>query len=242
MGISSTTTFSMASAGAEAVLEHGAGVQVAQLGLDERAQVAGGAVLHLEDQVELIVVLDDHARTHLSGGNRHREELLTGVRSTREREWALGLFLILAYSRVGRGSANSRVLPINKSWLPRPGSARAGSRRALKRTPGAGGGLRNVPSLHARHHGPGVVDAKDVVSLVDEHVVAGKKIFPQQPIGAQNPVPAHFSCCRPGQPGWWPRDRRLRTDRVSSTTPVPESWRPRLSRFPSVADGDPRPA
>jgi hypothetical protein len=29
-------------------------------------------VLHLEDQVQRVVVLDDHARTHLSGGNRHK--------------------------------------------------------------------------------------------------------------------------------------------------------------------------
>ena len=54
------------------MLEHGAGPQVAQFGLDEGAQVAGRAVLHLEDQMQLVVVLDDHARTHLSGGNRHR--------------------------------------------------------------------------------------------------------------------------------------------------------------------------
>ena len=58
--------------GAEAVLEHGAGADVAQLGLDEGAQVAGRAVLDLEDQVQLVVVLDDHAGTHLSGGNRHK--------------------------------------------------------------------------------------------------------------------------------------------------------------------------
>ena len=58
--------------GAEAVLEHGAGAEVAQLGLDERAQVAGCTVLDLENQVQLVVVLDDHAGTHLSGGNRHK--------------------------------------------------------------------------------------------------------------------------------------------------------------------------
>jgi hypothetical protein len=28
-------------------------------------------VLHAEDGVQFIVVLDDHARTHLGGGNRH---------------------------------------------------------------------------------------------------------------------------------------------------------------------------
>ena len=55
------------------MLEHGAGAQVAQLGLDEGAQVAGGPVLHAEDGVQIVVVLDDHARTHLGGGNRHNE-------------------------------------------------------------------------------------------------------------------------------------------------------------------------
>ena len=50
-------------AGAEAVLEHGAGAQIAQLGLDERPQVAGGAMLDAEDRVQIVVVLDDHART-----------------------------------------------------------------------------------------------------------------------------------------------------------------------------------
>jgi hypothetical protein len=29
-------------------------------------------VLHREDKVELIVVLDKHARAHLRGGNRHK--------------------------------------------------------------------------------------------------------------------------------------------------------------------------
>ena len=58
--------------GAEAVLEHGAGLQVAQLGLDEGAKIAGRAVLDLEDRVQLVIVFDDHARTKLSGGNRHK--------------------------------------------------------------------------------------------------------------------------------------------------------------------------
>ena len=35
--------------GTEAVLEHGTSAQVAQLGLDESAQVAGGAVLDAEN-------------------------------------------------------------------------------------------------------------------------------------------------------------------------------------------------
>ena len=61
------------------MLEHGAGFEVAQLGLDEGAQVAGRAVLDLEDHVQLVVVLDDHARTKLSGGNRHKSvQLLAG--------------------------------------------------------------------------------------------------------------------------------------------------------------------
>jgi hypothetical protein len=29
-------------------------------------------MLDLENQVKLVVVLDDHAGTHLSGGNRHK--------------------------------------------------------------------------------------------------------------------------------------------------------------------------
>ncbi len=63
-------------AGAEAVLEHGAGAQVAQLGLDEGAQVAGGAVLHAEHRMQIVVVLDDHAGTHLCGWNRHADNSL----------------------------------------------------------------------------------------------------------------------------------------------------------------------
>ncbi len=58
--------------GAEAVLEHGAGFEVAQFGLDEGAKVAGRAVLDFEDRVKLVVMLDDHARAELGGGNRHR--------------------------------------------------------------------------------------------------------------------------------------------------------------------------
>src|SRR6185312_6293458 len=58
---------------AEALHEHGSRADVPQLGLDEGAQVAGRAVLHRKHQVEVVVVLDDHARTHLGGGNRHRK-------------------------------------------------------------------------------------------------------------------------------------------------------------------------
>ncbi len=54
------------------MLKHGPGADVAQFGLDESAQIAGGAVFHLENQVQLVIVLDDHAGTHLRGGNRHR--------------------------------------------------------------------------------------------------------------------------------------------------------------------------
>jgi hypothetical protein len=55
----------------EAVLEHGSGTQVAQLGLDKGAQVAGRAVLDGEYGVQIIVVLDDHAGTQLGGRDRH---------------------------------------------------------------------------------------------------------------------------------------------------------------------------
>src|SRR5580698_5893279 len=55
------------------MLEHGAGTQIAELGLDERAQVSRGPMLNGEDRVQLVVVLDDHARTHLCGGNRHKK-------------------------------------------------------------------------------------------------------------------------------------------------------------------------
>jgi len=54
------------------VFEHGAGSQVAQLGLNKCPQVAGGAVFDAEDGVQIIVVLDDHARTKLGGRDRHR--------------------------------------------------------------------------------------------------------------------------------------------------------------------------
>src|SRR5579872_1323457 len=58
-------------AGAEAVLKHGAGADVPQLGLDEGPQVPWGAVLDTEDQVQVVVVLNDHARTHLGCWNSH---------------------------------------------------------------------------------------------------------------------------------------------------------------------------
>ena len=62
------------------MLEHGTGAQIAQLRLDKRAQVPRRAVLHAEHRVQLIVVLDDHAGTHLCGGDRHPKSLLTEVR------------------------------------------------------------------------------------------------------------------------------------------------------------------
>ena len=58
-------------AGTEAVLEHRSGAQVAQLGLDEGAQIARGTVLDAEHGMQVIVVLDDHAGAHLGGWNRH---------------------------------------------------------------------------------------------------------------------------------------------------------------------------
>ena len=67
------------------MLEHGAGFEVAQLGLDKGAKVAGRAVLDLEDQVKLVVVLDDHARAQLCGGNRHKMlQLLAELRASRK--------------------------------------------------------------------------------------------------------------------------------------------------------------
>ena len=55
--------------GTEAVFENGSGTEVAQLGLDEGAQVAGGAVLDAEDGAQVVFVLDDHTGAHLSGWN-----------------------------------------------------------------------------------------------------------------------------------------------------------------------------
>jgi hypothetical protein len=57
----------------EALDEHRAGADVAKLGLDERAEVTRRAVLHREDEVEVILELDNHARAHLRGGNRHKK-------------------------------------------------------------------------------------------------------------------------------------------------------------------------
>ena len=70
---SSTMTRSMGSGERKRSTNMRAGADVAQLGLDEGAEVAGRAVLHREDQVKIVVVLDNHARAHLRGGNRHRE-------------------------------------------------------------------------------------------------------------------------------------------------------------------------
>src|SRR5271167_1071168 len=63
-------------AGAEAVLEHGSGPQVAELGLDKGAQVARGAMFDAEHRVKIVVVLDDHARAHLCGWNCHSHDSL----------------------------------------------------------------------------------------------------------------------------------------------------------------------
>src|SRR6185437_6425862 len=56
---------------AEAVLEHGAGAQVAEFGLDEGAKIARRPVLDAEHGVQVVVVLDDHAGAELGRGNRH---------------------------------------------------------------------------------------------------------------------------------------------------------------------------
>src|SRR4029077_5138636 len=61
---------------AKTVLEHGAGAQVAQLGLDEGAQVARRTVLDAEHGMQIVVVLDDHAGTELGGRNRHAADCL----------------------------------------------------------------------------------------------------------------------------------------------------------------------
>ncbi len=42
-----------------------------ELGLDEGAEIAGRAVLDGEDKMQIVLELDDHAGTHLCGGNRH---------------------------------------------------------------------------------------------------------------------------------------------------------------------------
>src|SRR5208282_1737595 len=56
----------------EAVLEHGAGAQIAQFRLDECAQVARRAMVDAEHGMQIIVVLNDHAGTKLGGRDRHR--------------------------------------------------------------------------------------------------------------------------------------------------------------------------
>ena len=53
------------------MLEHGAGAQVAQLCLDEGAQVPMSTVLDAENGMQIIVVLNDHAGTELGRWNRH---------------------------------------------------------------------------------------------------------------------------------------------------------------------------
>jgi hypothetical protein len=61
---------------AEALRIHGAGADVLELGLDEGAQVAGGAVLDGEDEVKVVFEFDDHAGAHLGGGNRQVKLLI----------------------------------------------------------------------------------------------------------------------------------------------------------------------
>jgi hypothetical protein len=36
-------------------------------------------MLNAEDRVQLVIVLDDHARTHLCGGNRHKRKTPSSV-------------------------------------------------------------------------------------------------------------------------------------------------------------------
>jgi len=51
--------------GTETVLEHGAGPYIPQLGLNEGTQVARGTVRNAKNRVQIVVVLDNHARTQL---------------------------------------------------------------------------------------------------------------------------------------------------------------------------------
>jgi hypothetical protein len=53
------------------VLKHRAGAQIAQLGLNKCAQVAGCAVRHAENRMQVVVVFDNHARTQLGRRNSH---------------------------------------------------------------------------------------------------------------------------------------------------------------------------
>jgi hypothetical protein len=53
------------------MFKHGASAQIAQLCLNESAQIAGCPVFHAEHGMEIIVVLDDHARAKLGRGNGH---------------------------------------------------------------------------------------------------------------------------------------------------------------------------
>src|SRR5579863_108903 len=59
---------------AEAVLEHGAGAQIAQFGLNEGAQVAGSTVLDAKNGMQIIVMLDDHAGAKLGRRNSHYQK------------------------------------------------------------------------------------------------------------------------------------------------------------------------
>jgi len=55
--------------GREAMLGHGAAAQAAHSDLHEPSQIAGGAVIHAENGVQLVVELDDHPRAQLCCGN-----------------------------------------------------------------------------------------------------------------------------------------------------------------------------
>ena len=85
------------------MFEHSSRFEIAQLSLDEGAKVARRAVLDLEDNVKLIIVLDEHARAHLCGGNRHRGySSLLELRAVRK-EYAVWPVFIVADRRVWSG-------------------------------------------------------------------------------------------------------------------------------------------
>src|SRR5271154_686108 len=95
---------------AETMLEHGAGTQVAQFGLDEGAQIARRAVLHAEDRMQIIVVLDDHAGAKLGGRDSHcGMNLLYGLRlaggsgraTFSARHWARNLYFTRGWGKMG---------------------------------------------------------------------------------------------------------------------------------------------
>ena len=53
------------------MLEHRAGAQVAQFGLDEGAQIARGTMFDAKNGMQIIVVFDNHAGAKLGCGDSH---------------------------------------------------------------------------------------------------------------------------------------------------------------------------